>query len=370
MTDINEAMMQPMFLAGLGVIEGKTLSDALTQAAASSLKFKQAKQAQADRERQEQLAAELPNLLSNLDVSNPNEAISSLVAGGVSFKNAANAVNQQIDNVRQARSQRIRQEVFDTLPQGGENISDGGSVSTSGGDMRSRQMAANQKIQAGARLEDRSLIEAGKAELEQIDRERKVKKESFSAAKDIMTSYKGDVEPIKVAVSTINNAYKLAKDGTGASDFQLAKMAIQINDRRASAVTDGEMNAMEKTGGMEARFGNLFSGWTRGTKFTPKQRKELLKSMKPVQQQAKRDLQGLQEGYGKLSANYGVDFDTIKNTFRVEDITDNLAGVDNGIAPPPAAIEFLRNSQNDPSVVAQFEQKYGEGSVSKILTGN
>lgn len=46
--------------------------------------------------------------------------------------------------------------------------------------------------------------------------------------------------------------------------------------------------------------------------------------MKPSLEQARRDLENINEGYANLGESFDIDFDTIKDTFQVKDLTNNL----------------------------------------------
>lgn len=150
--------------------------------------------------------------------------------------------------------------------------------------------------------------------------------EQFKVTNDVFKAYRGDIEPVNTFITTINTAKELAKQDSGAADFQLAKMAIQAYDRRASAVTDNEMTGIMNTGGMQGRFGNAFEGYVMGTKFTPTQRKSIVKTLDPMEKQLLKQRETIDKGYTKLTRPYGIDFNTIKDTLRTDIIKDIPTG--------------------------------------------
>lgn len=121
MVNFSDALMNPLTLAGLAVAEGANLSDALTQGAATSMKIKEQKRIESERQRQQQLAQQLPSLLSNLDVNNANQALAKLTAAGVPFNQAANYINQAQDNARATQSRQQMQEILSSIDDGDQS---------------------------------------------------------------------------------------------------------------------------------------------------------------------------------------------------------------------------------------------------------
>lgn len=79
----NKAMMNPLTLAGLGVASGKDLSDALTEAAATTQAYENNQRVMAEQDRQRQLAASLPSVVSQIDFSDRRRAMQDMLSRGV-----------------------------------------------------------------------------------------------------------------------------------------------------------------------------------------------------------------------------------------------------------------------------------------------
>lgn len=146
--------------------------------------------------------------------------------------------------------------------------------------------------------------------------------EQFKMAETTLGNYRKDVEPLNSIIGTINNAREVAAQDTGAASFQLAKLAIQAYDKRASAVTDQEMQEIIKSGGLKSRFGNAFDLYVEGKKFSDEQKKEILKTLNPLARGALKQKAALDQGYTKLTEPYGIDFKTIQGAYNLDEVAE------------------------------------------------
>lgn len=207
MYDINKALMNPLTLAGLGVASGKDLSQALTEAAATSNAYKQQQQQQAEYEKQQQLQMQLPSLLNQIDINNPNQALSSLVSAGVPFNQAAAYVNQAQDN---ARAQKTQQALSNIFGEGG-GTADGADPDAL---MKAAVLSGNPQLMQAATFRQQQLNRQKDAEKdkEKIREQRQYEKESKPKSPEAASK----IQLVKTASKNIGDVEKIVfnKDGS------------------------------------------------------------------------------------------------------------------------------------------------------------
>lgn len=105
----------PMALAGLAVLGGKPMGDALMQSAVASEQYQHQKVYQQQIEQQKQLQAQLPQILSNVDTSNPRAVFSALASAGVPVEHAATITETLAKQARYQQDQQGMDQFFQSM---------------------------------------------------------------------------------------------------------------------------------------------------------------------------------------------------------------------------------------------------------------
>lgn len=85
----NNNIYDPMFLAGLAVMQGAPFSEALNQAAMTTYNLQQSQAAQQEQQRTQALSQQLPRLLRETDTQDPYALFNTLIQNGIAPNEAA-----------------------------------------------------------------------------------------------------------------------------------------------------------------------------------------------------------------------------------------------------------------------------------------
>lgn len=155
--------------------------------------------------------------------------------------------------------------------------------------------------------------------------ERQLDNDKYNRFKELDSTYLKTAQPYIDNINDYASALDLAKQQTGAADYQLIKMGVQSYDKRASAVTDDEFRNMAQAGA----FGDIVQGQINrvisGAPLAPNLRQELLNSLKIKADQSDSVLSQLDNAFEKKAKGYGVDFNLIKEGYApVRGIKNNV----------------------------------------------
>ncbi len=217
----------PLALAGLGVISGTPLNQALLEGARASTEYTRAQNAQLELRRTAHLQQVLPDLLQRIDIKNPIESLRVLTEAGVPLEQASTLVNQLTDNVRQQQGQDFLQNLFGGAA--GSGVAPSGAA-PSGADPTAL-------IQAGLLYGRPELVQGGKFMYDQR------KEAAEKATKEQIATEERTIPGLKLIPGARPNESRVMKatEAATAIDYyeQSLKALEDFIDQEGSAVIEG-----------------------------------------------------------------------------------------------------------------------------------
>lgn len=350
----------------------------------------QAQEYQRKNESAQRLQEQWPMILAQLKNKSPEEAFS-LLAPIVGTNDAIKYMEQLRIGQNQQYMQNllgdISPEMGGGMPQegmAGEILPpEGAGMPQQGGGAFSRTSDDKLQIIAGM---NHPLAESAKLELQrrmqekqfgfeqqkyEEGRQRETENDYFNRVDTLGKQYVKDAEPYLSKLETYQNALDLNKQAetndNGQADYQLMKLAVQINDRKASAVTDGEADQVINSGGLADRFGKAFDGYVYGAKFTPEARQKLMNVIKSSALQSEKRLGQLNKGYGNRASKARVELDDVLAPYAIPPVAEIEASLNAPEAPNTFTVqgqtvtmqEIEETAKNRGLTVEQVKQHLG-----------
>lgn len=346
----NSLFNDPLAMAGLSVMSGKNLGDALSEAAqlkqrsdyqAMQMQLWQAQAAQAlqeSRMKQQYVDAQRQRL-QPYPQGMPT-TLQTMPQMGDGLPNEGGTVTGQVmPNMPQ---QGVPSVVQGIMPQGSGDYTQSQEAERLFAQMNEAQALGLPTKEIEMKLQRLGEIEKSKGE----DKKTRFTQES-ALADDFNTQNKNFVA-IRDAYQNLRTA---AQDNSAAGDIQLVFAFMKSQDPN-STVREGEFATAENSGGLSAAIRNSYNKALSGERLTPEQRISFMKLGEKNYKVAAAQRDKLAKQYEKRAADYGLDPKNI--------ITDNTV---TNPSIPDAAIKYLKMN---PNAAAQFEQKYGVSAADYL----
>lgn len=343
----------PFALAGLSILSGQSVSDALKEGAVLSNAFIKQQQEKVEQQRLLAMQQQLPGLLDSVDTNDPQGAVKTLVSAGVPIDSALKLVGE----VSKIQNQNQKMQITNQLFGGGAGGMGGGG----GQDPYSL-------MQAGVVTGNPSLVQYGQALLGQQEKERNFgsgrEDETFKRAQTLSDDFVRDSKTYLDTKTSYQSMLDAAYDPSGAGDITMVYSFMKMLDP-TSVVREGEAATAEQAGGVPATVRNAYNRLLTGEKLSPKVREDYLKQ---AEIRFKRQAQGQKARIGqytKKANSFGVSPDMV--------ITDYGAPVAPGQeeATAPQQPDMSLPGANNPGMTAAESAAQGVPSFSdeQIPTG-
>lgn len=196
---------------------------------------------------------------------------------------------------------------------------------------------------------------------QRIDREAKGDdKNAFTNEHQLRAEHTNLVKPIREvesAFSKIQAVMKNTPEGSPAGDLAILYSFHKILDPR-SQTTEGEFRnaqtARSILEGLGLNWNDIAAVWT-NKGLTRDQRQDFLNQATQLHSTAGRERANLDQRYRDLAKRHNIDPEAVAPR-----------SAKGGIAPPAAAIDYLRQNSRDPAKVKAFEEKYGRSAEPYI----